>query len=95
MRHRKGSECSNGIRVQGLKQQLWDNQRISNSGTRQKPHLNIERTSEELNREAFGLEFVKRAFRISSRIQGIEDWTLWRDRSPPKWKRNCTERRSQ
>jgi hypothetical protein len=54
--------------------------------------LKIERISEELDRKAFGLEFVKRAFGISSGIQRIKDWNLLRGRTPPKRKEkiNCT-----
>jgi hypothetical protein len=35
------------------------------------------------------LEFVKRANRMSSRLQRIMDWTLCRGRPPQKGKRNC------
>jgi hypothetical protein len=64
----------------------------------------MERTSEELNRKAFGLEFVKRATRMSSGLRKmrnwnlrggcpplewkIKNWTLGRGRPPPKWKKN-------
>jgi hypothetical protein len=44
----------------------------------------MERTSEELDRKTFGLEFVKRAFGISNGIREIKDWTLWSGRPPPK-----------
>jgi hypothetical protein len=42
----KGPECKIGMK---------------NPGTRRQLRLEIERTSEELDRKAFGLEFVKRA----------------------------------
>jgi hypothetical protein len=50
-------------------------------------HLKIERTSEELDRKAFRLEFVKRAFGTSSGLQRLIDRTLWRGRPPPKRKK--------
>jgi hypothetical protein len=65
------------MRDRGIKQQLQGNEQINNSGIRLLC-LKIERRSEELDRKAFGLEFVKRAFGISSEIQRIKDWTLWR-----------------
>jgi hypothetical protein len=74
------------MRDRDLKQQLRGNERINNSGISRPLHLKIERTSEELDRKTFGLEFVKRAFGISNRIQRIKDWTLWRGRHPPKRK---------
>jgi hypothetical protein len=77
MRGWKGLECSNDMRDQGLKQQLRGNERINNSGIRRLLRHNIEGTSEELDRKTFGLEFIKRAFGISNRIQRIKDWTLW------------------
>jgi hypothetical protein len=41
----------------------------------------IERTSEEFDRKAFGLAFVKRATGISSGLRKLEDWALWRGRT--------------
>jgi hypothetical protein len=49
--------------------------------------LKNERTSEELDRKTFGLEFVKRAFGISGGLQRLMDRTLWRGRPPPKRKK--------
>jgi hypothetical protein len=68
---------------------------MNNSGIRRPLLLKAERPSEEFDRKIFGLELVKRAFRISSEMQKIEDWTLWRGRSPPK-RRNehCTKKRN-
>jgi hypothetical protein len=50
--------------------------------------LKIEKTSEEFDRKAFGLEFVMRATGMSSGLQKMRNWTLWRDWPPPRWKRN-------
>jgi hypothetical protein len=46
----------------------------------------IKRASEELDRKAFGLEFVKRANGTSSCLQRMMDRILWRSRPPPKRK---------
>jgi hypothetical protein len=40
--------------------------RIKNPGTRRKLRLKMKRTSEEFSRKAFGLEFMKRAIRMSN-----------------------------
>jgi hypothetical protein len=68
----KGPECNNVMRDRGLKQQLWGNERINNSGIKRQLLLIVGRTSEELDRKAFGLEFLKRSFGNSSGIQGIK-----------------------
>jgi hypothetical protein len=36
----------------------------------------------EFDRKYFGLEFMKRAARMSSGLQNMRNWTLWRDRLP-------------
>jgi hypothetical protein len=48
----KGPECNNGIRDQGLRQQLQGKMRIKNPGTRRHLRLNIKRTSDRINRKA-------------------------------------------
>jgi hypothetical protein len=55
----KGPECNNGIRDQGLRQQLRGSKRIKNQGTRRQLRLKIEMTSVELDSKAFRLEFMK------------------------------------
>jgi hypothetical protein len=70
-KHWKGPECKT---------------RIKNPGTRQKLHLQIKRTSEEFNRKAFGLEFMKQATRMSSGLWVMRNWTLSRGWPPPKQK---------
>jgi hypothetical protein len=87
MRRWKGPECNNGMRDRDLKQQLWGNERINNSGIRRLLRLKIERTSEELDRKAFGLDFIKRAIGISIVIESNKDWTLLRGWPPPKLKK--------
>jgi hypothetical protein len=73
----RGPECKIGIKDPGTRWQL---------------HLEIEKTSDRIDRKAFGLEFVKRAPGMSSGLWKMRKWTLWRGRPPPKRKkRSCTE----
>jgi hypothetical protein len=57
--HWKGQQCNNGIRGQGLKEQLQGNKRIKNPGRRRQLRLEIERMSKEFDRKALGLKFVE------------------------------------
>jgi hypothetical protein len=65
----KGPECKFGIK---------------DPCTRQRLHLKIEGTSEEFDMKAFGLEFMKRATWMFSRLQKVRDWAVWRDWRPPE-----------
>jgi hypothetical protein len=56
---------------------------IKDSGTRWQLRLKIERTSDGFNRKTSGLQFKKQAARISSRLQQIRNWTVWRGHPPP------------
>jgi hypothetical protein len=76
----KGPESNDGVR------QLWSSKQINNPGTRRQLILKIKRTSEEFDRKAFGLKFVKRATRISSGLRKMSNCALWRDRPPPERK---------
>jgi hypothetical protein len=71
MKRWKGPECEIGIR---------------NPDTRRQLRLDIERTSEGIDRKAFGLEFGKGATGMSSGLQQMRNWALWRGRPPPKRK---------
>jgi hypothetical protein len=62
-------QCSSGIRVQDLKEQLC---------------LGSERTSSRIFRKAVMLEIVKGRVKSSVRFQKMSEWTLWRGQSPPK-----------
>jgi hypothetical protein len=84
----KGPECNNGIRDRGLRQQLRGSKRIKNPGIRQQLRLKIERTSDGFDKEAFRLEFVKRAAGMFSGLQKIRNWRVWRGRPPLKRKKN-------
>jgi hypothetical protein len=66
-------EGTNGTRNQDFKEQLC---------------LGNERTTSGIYRKTIGLEIIKRAVRISSRMRKVTDLTLWRGRPPPKRKRN-------
>jgi hypothetical protein len=80
----KSLESNSGIRGRGLRYQLQGSKQIKNRDTRQQLHLKIERTSEEFDRKAFGLEFMKRATGMSSRLWKMRKWTLWRGHPPPE-----------
>jgi hypothetical protein len=67
MKRWKGPECKIGIKDLYTRQQL---------------HLKIERTSEELDRKAFGSEFMKRATGMTSRLRKMRNLALWRYRPP-------------
>jgi hypothetical protein len=56
--------------------------------TRRQPRLKIERKSEEFDQKAFGLEFVKQGAGMSSGLLQIRNWRVWRNRPPPKRKKN-------
>jgi hypothetical protein len=55
-----------------------------NPGIRQQLHFKIQRISEEVNRKASGLDFIKQATRMSNRLQKMRKWTLWRGWPPLK-----------
>jgi hypothetical protein len=64
----KGPECKTGIKDPGTRRQL---------------RIKIERTSDGFDRKAFGLEFMKGVAGMSSRLQQIRNWSVWRGLSPP------------
>jgi hypothetical protein len=66
-------ESIKGIRIQGLKKQLY---------------LRSERTSGRIFKKTIVLEIVKRIAGSSSRLRKVRGWTLWRGRPPPKWKKS-------
>jgi hypothetical protein len=71
MKHWKGPECKIGIKAPDTRRQLC---------------LKIERTSEGIDRNAFKLEFMKRATRMFNGLRKMMNWALWRGRPPPKRK---------
>jgi hypothetical protein len=73
-----------GSRDRSLRKQLQDNERIDNSGKRQRLRLNIERTSKEPDRKTFGLQLVKRGPGTSSGPRKAKNRALWRRRPPPE-----------
>jgi hypothetical protein len=49
--------------------------------------LGNERSTSGIYKKTIGLEIVKRAEGISSRLRRIKDWTWWKGRPLPKWKK--------
>jgi hypothetical protein len=105
MKNQTGDKVTRGTRkTQTNEKRLWKGPEckiaIKDSGNRRQLHW----TSDGFDRKAFGLEFVKRATGMSSRLQKmrnwtlckgrtpleqkIKDWALWRGQPPPKRKRN-------
>jgi hypothetical protein len=60
--------------------------RIKNPGTRWQLLFKIERTSEEFYRKAFGLEFMKRATGMSSRMLKVRNCNLVEGSAPSRGK---------
>jgi hypothetical protein len=54
----------------------------------EQPHLKSERTTSKIYRKTVGLEVVKRETEMSARLLKMRNWTLWRGRPPPKWKKS-------
>jgi hypothetical protein len=57
-------------------------------GRRQQVHVKDEKTVGRIFRKTFRLEIVKRAAGSSVGLRKIRDWTSWRSRPPPKWKKS-------
>jgi hypothetical protein len=58
-----------------------------NPDTRWQLHLKIKRTSEGINKKAFGLELMKKATVMSSGLRKIRNWALWRGWASSNWKK--------
>jgi hypothetical protein len=65
----KGPECKTGIQHPGTRWQL---------------RLKTERTSDGIDRKAFGMDFMKRAAGRSWGLRKMRNWTVWRSQSPPE-----------
>jgi hypothetical protein len=50
-------------------------------------HLRRKREFNKTLKKTLGLEIGKQATVISSGLQKIKNWTLWKGRPPPKWKK--------
>jgi hypothetical protein len=61
---------------------------IKDPGTRWQLRFKIGMTSDWFDRKAFGLEFMKRAAGMSSRLRQVMNSTLWRGWPPLKWKKS-------
>jgi hypothetical protein len=87
MRRCIGPEYSNGIRSRGFEEQvrLRKGRKTAKSiggRGRQQPRLESMEKGEKVFRNTMGLEFIKRANRMSRGLQSIKDGTLWRSRTP-------------
>jgi hypothetical protein len=89
-RHWLRQEGNNVIRSQDVEEPLHlrKGRKTANSiggwNRRQQPRLKSMENGNKVFGITIGLGFGKRAFGISSRTQGIRDWSLWRGQPPPK-----------
>jgi hypothetical protein len=88
MRDCVGLRCNNGIRDRGQKQQLHGNRRIEGVCGKLPLHFGNKKASKGIYCKTTGLKILKRAVGISSGLRRIINQTLWRDRPPPKRKKN-------
>jgi hypothetical protein len=70
----KGPECNNGIRYQGLRQQLQGKIGIKDPNTRRQLHLRIEKMSHEIFRGKIANQVVG----TPRGLKRTMDWILWR-----------------
>jgi hypothetical protein len=54
----------------------------------EQPRLKSKRTTSGIYRKTIGLEVVKQATEMSAGLLKMWNWTLWRGRPPPKWKKS-------
>jgi hypothetical protein len=97
-RHQQELECSNGIRSRGVEEQehLRKGRKSAKSiggWRRQQPQLESMGNSNKVFRKIMGIEFVKRANWMSSRLKRIIDWTLCSGQPPPKRKKKLKVQR--
>jgi hypothetical protein len=68
---------------------------IKDPGARWQLRLRNEKRAGRIFEKTFRLEGVKRIARSTVGLLTNENWTLWRGRPPPKWKKkNCKQSRS-
>jgi hypothetical protein len=83
MRRWIGTEGSNGIRDQGLKQKLQGNKRIKDLGSRLPLCPRNKRTSSWTYRKTIGsVKIAKQKARSYAVSWKLKDWTLWSGRPP-------------
>jgi hypothetical protein len=77
-------------RTFGKKQRLRSeyNKRINCRDSRQQLRLRMKRTSDRCYRKPMKLEMANLIFGSTTGVQGINDWTFWKVRPPPKCKKN-------
>jgi hypothetical protein len=82
-----GSECNNGIRDRGLNHKLQGRIGIRDADAILQMCLRIERTSDGIDVKHFRLHNEKRTAESLMALQKMKKWTLWKGRSPSKWKK--------
>jgi hypothetical protein len=86
---RQGQYCTENFeKTIGRRRQLKPEHKngIRNRGLSQL--LQSKREFNKTSRKTLGLEFVKQAVGMSSRLRKVRNWTLWRVRPPSKRKKN-------
>jgi hypothetical protein len=95
-RHWKYPEYKNGLRYKGLKQLLQDSKQmmeptpngIEGWSQGKQTHQRIGGIRKKEIYEIFGEKIMEHVVGTSIRLQKIrKDWSLWRGRPPPKWKK--------
>jgi hypothetical protein len=90
----KGSECENGVRDRGLKQQVRGNKQTKNPTTNniegwnagEPTPLGSGGTCKKDIRDIFREKIMEHVVGISSGLRRRKKWILWRGRPPPKRK---------
>jgi hypothetical protein len=91
----KYPECNRGIRYRGLKQRLRVRKQMKDRTTNaiggcrsgQQSHLGRGGMRKMIFHETVGRKTVKQIAGSSVGLRQDKDWTLWRGRPPPKWKK--------
>jgi hypothetical protein len=90
---RKGPKCKNGIRRRDIKEPprlRMEGKTASSSGgwhKREQQRLKGMSKYNNIYWRTTGLEFVERANEMSSKLQKVRNWTVWRGRPTPKRKK--------
>jgi hypothetical protein len=90
---RKDPECNSGMKRRDVREpphlRTWRKiaSSIEGMNRREQPRLECIGKCSEIFWKTFRLDILKRANEISSRLQKVRKWTLWRGRLPPKQKK--------
>jgi hypothetical protein len=86
-RRQKGPECNNDIGDRGAIRQLRMRKERTTGKVIRGRRLGSVKILPEALRRTLELEAMKRAVKISSRLQKVSDWKSWRGQSPPTRKK--------